>query len=227
MFYTIYKITNQIDGKFYIGSHKTKDLNDNYMGSGKYLIRAQKKYGIENFKKEILFVFETVREMYEKEAELVNEDFLATQNTYNLKIGGHGGWDYVNVSGLSMPVKAALKLKLILETNPDLANERSRRIINSHAARSPEQKKETNERIKATLIERYGSPSPMGFLGKNHTEETKKKIGESNKVAGKGERNSQYGTRWIFSLEEKRSRKLLKDEPLPDGWLEGRKIKFD
>lgn len=45
MFYAIYKITNQIDGKFYIGSHKTKDLNDVYMGSGKYLIHAQKKYG--------------------------------------------------------------------------------------------------------------------------------------------------------------------------------------
>ena len=98
MFYTIYKITNQIDGKFYIGSHKTKDLNDNYMGSGKYLRYAQEKYGVENFTKEILYIFETPGEMYAKEAELVNEEFLATENTYNLKIGGFGGWDHINTN---------------------------------------------------------------------------------------------------------------------------------
>ena len=74
MHYTIYKITNQINGKFYIGSHKTKDLNDNYMGSGKYLKHAQEKYGIENFKKEYLFIYNTDEEMYTKEAELVNID---------------------------------------------------------------------------------------------------------------------------------------------------------
>lgn len=33
MYYTIYKITNKINGNFYIGKHKTNDPNDSYMGS--------------------------------------------------------------------------------------------------------------------------------------------------------------------------------------------------
>ena len=54
MFYYIYKITNINNGCFYIGSHKTYDLNDGYFGSGIYLKRAIKKYGKESFKKEML-----------------------------------------------------------------------------------------------------------------------------------------------------------------------------
>ena len=91
MFYLIYKITNNINNKIYVGSHKTKNKDDGYTGSGKYLKHAINKYGVENFTKEILFEFYTAKEMYDKEAEIVDDDFLAEENTYNLKRGGFGG----------------------------------------------------------------------------------------------------------------------------------------
>ena len=123
MFYTIYKITNLLDGKIYVGSHKTKKLDDAYMGSGKYLKAAQEKYGLENFKKEILFVFDNPEEMYAKEAEIVNEEFLMTENTYNLKVGGFGGWDYINspnqsIDHMKMIHKARQMALLELKKDP-------------------------------------------------------------------------------------------------------------
>lgn len=60
------------------------------------LCRAIRKYGLENFKKEILYVFDTEDEMNSKEAELVTEDFCSRDDTYNICPGGQGGWGYVN-----------------------------------------------------------------------------------------------------------------------------------
>ena len=96
MFFLIYKTTNKINGKCYVGSHKTKNLDDGYLGSGKYLIQSIKKHGPENFVREILFQFDNPKDMYAKEAEIVNENFLMNENTYNLKIGGFGGFDHIN-----------------------------------------------------------------------------------------------------------------------------------
>lgn len=58
MKYTIYKITNLINQKIYIGKHQTKNLNDGYFGSGIFLRKAISKYGKENFVKEIMFIFD-------------------------------------------------------------------------------------------------------------------------------------------------------------------------
>jgi hypothetical protein len=91
MFYTIYKITNTTNGKIYIGKHQTDNPNDGYMGSGKYIKAAIKKHGKENFTKEVLHVFETEAEMNIKEKELITEEFVSRNDTYNAGVGGEGG----------------------------------------------------------------------------------------------------------------------------------------
>ena len=92
-----YKITNNINNHFYYGVHCTDNLNDGYMGSGTRLKYAYKKYGMENFSKEILKFFDTVKEAYEYEAEVVNETLMLDPNCYNIKQGGQG-W---NTHGLA------------------------------------------------------------------------------------------------------------------------------
>ena len=84
MFYTVYKITNLENNKIYIGAHKTSNLEDGYMGSGKYITNAVNKYGVDNFSKEILHILDSEEEMYLKEKEIVNEEFLSRKDVYNL-----------------------------------------------------------------------------------------------------------------------------------------------
>ena len=216
MHYTIYKVTNQIDGKFYIGSHKTKDLNDKYMGSGKYLKHAQEKYGIENFKKEILFVFDTPEEMYAKEAEIVNADFLAEENTYNLKIGGFGGFDYINSSGLNNNVDKQNYEYIKIRRNAGLIG----------GVVTTQKDKENNtglfsENIRKVLREKVVDRFPNGTMyRKQHSEETKQKMSEaaSKRV---GPKNSQHGTIWITNGSE--NKKIKKDSSIPEGWYKGRR----
>ena len=75
----------------YIGKHITDDLNDSYLGSGIYLINAIKKYGKENFTKNIIFFFDNQFDMENKEKELVNESLVSNKNYYNISLGGQGG----------------------------------------------------------------------------------------------------------------------------------------
>lgn len=208
MHYTIYKITNKTNGKIYIGSHKTKDLNDNYMGSGTYLRNSQEKYGIENFSKEILFVFDNPKDMYDKEAELVNEDFLAEENTYNLKLGGFGGWDYFNKTG------DLAQRNIEINSRKDY----TKMVKNGHFDRIS---KMGCDKLQELVAQHGGAWwESSGFTGKTHTDDAKNKIGYANSISQIGDGNSQFGTIWITDgIVNKKIKKL---DPISEGWKRGR-----
>ena len=101
LFNVVYKTVNLINGKYYIGVHKTNNLNDGYMGCGHIkgrklrsdldtkLYRAFKKYGDNNFNTEILHVCESYSEALAKESEIVD---ITDPLCYNSKKGGIGGF---------------------------------------------------------------------------------------------------------------------------------------
>lgn len=90
IYYTVYQTTNSVNGKIYIGVHKTTDPDDDYLGSNRVLKAAIEKYGKEKFDKEVLYVFDNEEEMFTKERELVNEEFITRDDTYNIGLGGMG-----------------------------------------------------------------------------------------------------------------------------------------
>ncbi len=87
MGYFVYKTTNTKNGKFYVGVHGG-DVDDGYLGSGKLIIQAVRKHGVESFTREILFEYDNMDDALAKEAEIVNLDFIARADTYNLIPGG-------------------------------------------------------------------------------------------------------------------------------------------
>ena len=227
MFYTVYKITNTINGKIYIGVHKTDNLNDGYMGSGTHLKRAQAKYGLGAFKKEFIQIFDNPDDMFEMESTLVNEDFVSDKNTYNLKLGGEGGF-YINDGSEEHRARArkgriAANARLI-----EKYGEEWNAIIGKMSAGSRTEESYKDAALKAmnSTLEKYGKYS---FSGMTHTEETKAKIGEKNSKTQKGSGNSQFGTCWVHSLIEQKNKKINKDELetfISNGWVKGRKMKF-
>lgn len=107
-YHYFYKITNNINGHYYYGVHNTNNLDDGYMGSGIVLHKAFEKYGIENFTKEIIKMFDTMHDAYKYEEKIVNEDLIKNKECYNAALGGRGGHtyeDYVTIKDKEGNVK--------------------------------------------------------------------------------------------------------------------------
>lgn len=224
MYYTIYKITNLVNSKIYIGMHQTNDLDDGYMGSGTYLNRAKEKYGLENFTKEYLHFLDSYEEMRDKEKELVDKDFLLREDVYNLTLGGEGGgWYYMNTAdGIAYRTNTEnFKNWYIAGTKAYLLKYNS----------DPVYKQNVIDRMRViakkgiiAIKEKY----PNGtFYGRTHDIKSKEAIGKANSIHQKGEGNSRYGTIWIHNIDLKQSKNIEKNCPIPKGWLKGRILNWD
>jgi hypothetical protein len=220
MFYYLYKITNILNNKIYIGVHKTKNMSDGYMGSGKKLLIDIKKYGIDNFKKDILEFFHDEKSMYEKEKEYVTEEFLFRKNVYNIKPGGYGGFNHINkISTKEDKVKAGMLgyYASVLSNNRYILSKED--CIKGNEA-FKNKRKNDSEFNKQWLENNKKARDLANSL--ESIEKRKKSFDQIDHQ--KGEKNSQFGTCWIYN--DKHNKKIKNDELnlyLKLGYVKGRK----
>lgn len=205
-FYYIYKITNLINNKIYIGKRTcniSPELDSDYLGSGKLIAKAIKKYGKNNFKKEILEIC-TPETINEKEKFHINQqNSTCPKIGYNLTEGGDG------VGQLCSKMKTYY--------NNDLNKEI--RIMNTEIApegftpgRRPFLQETKNKMArKGKLngmygVHRFGNKNP--FFGKTHTEETKQLLS-----------NIQKDACWMINQKTQERIRVLANEQIPDGFV--------
>jgi hypothetical protein len=157
MYHFLYKTTNTITGKIYIGAHSTANLNDDYFGSGKQIKDAIKKYGKQVFIREILDHFDTRDEAFAQESKIVTEDFIKESNNYNMCPGGLGA----TIKTTDYRQKVSAKLK-------------GRKFSDEHS-------KNKSLAQTGSKNHRYGKPNPdnpklsgkdNGMYNKKHTKES-------------------------------------------------------
>lgn len=103
--FIVYETVNTINGKKYIGVHRCEDYDDVYFGSGKLLKAAIEKYGVENFHRYILYVYDNAAEAFAKEKELVSDEVVKSEKYYNIAHGGSG-----NVKGVDSSSNNKIKI---------------------------------------------------------------------------------------------------------------------
>jgi len=107
MKYFVYKTICIPTSKYYIGVHSERIKSDGYIGCGvcsngtalslkrkgikSAFIDSVIKYGYNNFKREILKEFDSIKEAYIYEEKLVTKKLISSEDCLNIKIGGIGG----------------------------------------------------------------------------------------------------------------------------------------
>lgn len=205
MFFYLYEITNNITQDFYIGVHKTKNMDDGYMGSGTRLKRSIDKYGLENFRKDVMAMFDDEVTMFEAERTVVNEQLLQDVHCLNLKVGGSGGWSFN---------------QLPVTKRPNYGTAEYRRKRGQAAGAAAVRARKRIQQADPSFFKRVTAAAAVAVL----SEESKQKRRDSfERIAHQsGSSNSQFGTMWI--TDGVVNHKIAKDSDIPEGFRKGRSV---
>lgn len=191
MYGFIYCTTNLVNGKKYIGQHKYCGRIDKYyLGSGVALNNAIKKYGRENFKREIICECKSLEELNNKEIYYINLlDAVNDSKYYNIDSGGNGGhgnqwWKTATQEQIDQSNKIR-SIKMSGKNNPFYGKKHTL---------------ETRKLLSEKASLRKADKNP--FYGKKHTEQNKKKISDFFKGLQVGDKNPFYGKK--HTLETKK-----------------------
>jgi len=215
MFFYVYQITNLVNGKIYVGKHKSNKHPDEngYYGSGKQILAAIEKYGKENFKKEVLYYCSNIDEMAEKEAEIVTEEFVRRNDTYNMHKGGLGGWEHINQDP---------------EKRKEVSSQASKRVKELKLGGTRHWTEETWNKVRNTSFAeliKHGIFDPDTWSRMSEEEKEKRRKNLSNKLSGEG--NGSYGTKIYINenhIGDLPPSKILnkqryKPGEQPEGWI--------
>jgi len=201
----LYKTTNLLNGRFYIGMHSTENPDDGYLGSGRRINAEIKKYGRENFKKEILEVLPSRDALIMREIEVVNETLRADPLCLNLKNGGKGGWDHCNNGSQKQLNDCARAGRIGGKTGGLIAGPK-------------------NGSANLKRLHSQGKIVYATFAGKTHLSDTRAKIKASMIGKQAGSKNSQFGSCWITDgVNPIKIKRDALHEYLSKGYHQGRK----
>lgn len=213
----------------YYGVHQTSNLFDGYLGSGRILRQAIAKYNRNNFAKIILKFFNSSEEMFKYESEYITQEIVDLPNTYNLKLGGHGGFDLINQLGLSNYTNNVDAAKV----GRTLANQRLNskygenwpRIINAKAQVTIQAKRQNKQYVADRREQSLQNLKHARVAAQ--TPQAKLKRSQSMAIKQAGNLNSQFGTMWISNVELQQNKKIKNTDTIPSGWIKGRKKFFN
>jgi hypothetical protein len=191
--------------------HCAYSLDDGYLGSGLKLRNSIRKYGRENFKREIMEFLSSKEELADREAELVNDDLLNDPLCLNLKKGGIGGGKFFSEEHRKKCSDAGLNaFKEKIKTDEDLHKK--------YQSLGSQRMKDNWEKGKVTNFK---------WTGLHLSDDHKKKIGKKNKINQIGSGNSNYGMKWVYNPISNESKKIKPEslnEYLSSGWVIGRRM---